>query len=168
MEVADKTLQILEKKFGSTTNELGYKTLDPHVRMIYSDSMSYNNIKDILDRVTVRHKYSTDNIVFGIGGNLIQNVNRDIYKFAFKASAGLINGEWRDVHKQPVTSVMKTSRAGRMKLIIDDATGNLKTVPLDVDGADVMKVVFENGKIKKKYTFDEIRKRAGWNEYYGS
>lgn len=168
IDVSDRTLQQLEKSFGVTTNELGYKKLNPHVGMIYGDRITYAVIKDVLDRVVVRRKYSTDNIIFGMGKELEQAVNRDTYKFAFKASAGKVDGEWRDVYKKPITDVTKVSKAGRMKLIIDSDSGNYKTVSIDADGDDIMKVVFENGKIKKKYTFDEIRKRAGWNDYFGN
>lgn len=166
VEVADRTIDLLMKAYGKTTNALGYSTMNPHIGMIYGDRISYDMIKSILDRVVVRKKNTTDNLVFGIGGNLLQNINRDTFKFAFKACAGKIGGEWRDIKKTVVTDEWKASKAGRMKLIIDE-DGKYQTVPLDADGNDILRVVFKNGKLMKKVTFDEIRKRAGWNDYYG-
>jgi nicotinamide phosphoribosyltransferase len=100
-----------------------------------------------------------------MGGSLLQQVNRDTFKFAFKASAGFINDEWRDIKKTVVTEPFKESKAGRMKLTNEN--GVYKTVPIDADGNDVLKTVFKNGKLIKKYTFEDIRNRAGWREYYG-
>ena len=129
VEVSDKSLDILDKKFGTVTNDLGYKTLDPHIGLIYGDRVNYNSIKEILDRVVIRKKFTTDNIIFGMGKELLQAVNRDIYKFAFKASAGCINGEWRDIFKNPITDTTKVSKKGRLKLIAED--GKYKTVTID-------------------------------------
>lgn len=165
VEVADRTIDMLQKGYGKTTNELGYSTVNPQIGMIYGDRISYEMIKLMLDRIVTRKKNTTDNLVFGIGGNLGQNINRDTFKFAFKACAGKIGGEWRDVKKTVSTDEWKASKAGRMKLIIDE-NGNYKTIPLDDEGNDVLKTVFKNGKLTKKTTFAEIRKRGGWNEYY--
>lgn len=165
VEVSDRTIELLMKSYGFTTNDLGYKTLNPKIGVIYGDRISYDMIKLILDRLVNRKQFSTDNIVFGMGGSLLQQVNRDTYKFAFKASAGFINDEWRDIKKIVVTEPFKGSKAGRMKLIVND-DGKYQTVPVDTDGSDVLKTVFKNGKLVKKYTFDEIRRRAGWRDYY--
>ena len=167
IEVSDKTITMLMKYYGFTTNDLGYKTLNPKIGVIYSDRICEDVIKNILERIVKRQKYTTDNIVFGIGGALLQQVNRDTYKFAFKASAGYINDEWRDIKKTVVTEPMKESKAGRLKLIVDEETGKYKTVNIDADGSDVLKTVFKNGKLIKKHTFEEIRRRAGWKDYYG-
>jgi len=43
----------------------------------------------------------------------MQNVNRDTCKFAIKASAIKVNGEWRDVYKDPITDPGKKSLRGR-------------------------------------------------------
>jgi nicotinamide phosphoribosyltransferase len=165
VEISDKTIELLGKSYGFIENSGGYKTLNPHVGVIYGDRVSEDAIKCILDRLVNRKKYSTDNIVFGIGKELTQAVNCDDYKFAFKASTIMVNDEWRDIKKTVVTDHTKASKAGRMKLIIDE-NGNYKTIPLDDEGNDVLKTIFKNGKITKKVTFDEIRKRSGWFDYY--
>jgi len=44
--------------------------------------------------------FSADNIAFGMGGGLLQQPNRDDFRFAIKASAICVDGEWRDVYKE--------------------------------------------------------------------
>ena len=64
-----------------------------------------------------RRGWSMDNWSFGMGGALLQQVNRDTLRFALKCSAIDINGQWHDVYKQPVTDPGKDSRAGRFVLL---------------------------------------------------
>ena len=59
---------------------------------------------------------SAENVAFGMGGELLQNVNRDTLKFAMKASAIEIGGHWSDVYKDPVTDAGKRSKRGRLAL----------------------------------------------------
>ena len=48
-----------------------------------------------------------------MGGALLQKVDRDTMKFAFKCSAIQIGGEWRDVYKDPATDHGKRSMKRR-------------------------------------------------------
>jgi nicotinamide phosphoribosyltransferase len=64
---------------------------------------------------------SAENFAFGSGGDLMQNVSRDTLKFAMKCSAIKVNGEWRDVFKDPITDSGKRSITGRV------LSENLKT-----------------------------------------
>jgi nicotinamide phosphoribosyltransferase len=48
----------------------------------------------------VEEKFSVENIAFGMGGALLQKVDRDTQKFAFKCSHIVINGEEVDVRKK--------------------------------------------------------------------
>lgn len=47
------------------------------------------------------------------GGALLQQVNRDTCNFAMKCSAICVDGEWRDVYKDPVGDSGKKSKRGR-------------------------------------------------------
>jgi nicotinic acid phosphoribosyltransferase len=58
--------------------------------------------------------WSAENIVFGMGGALLQKVDRDSLKFAMKASAASIDGVWHDVFKDPITDAGKKSKKGRL------------------------------------------------------
>lgn len=160
-EVVVKVLDILGAKLGFSINAKGYKVLDPHVRVIQGDGCNYEMIGLVLEAMKVAG-WSTDNIAFGMGGGLLQNLNRDTQRFAFKCSAVNVNGEWRDVFKCPITDTGKISKAGRLRLIpMENAahTTSWQTVneSANVHGKDALVEVFRNGEILKEYTFDEVR-----------
>ena len=56
--------------------------------------------------------YSADNIAFGMGGGLLQHVNRDTMKFAMKCSAIVKDGHVVEVYKDPITDQGKKSKKG--------------------------------------------------------
>ncbi len=157
-EILPKILDILGEKFGYTTNAKGYKVLHPKVRLIQGDGIEYSTLEDILLCVT-QGGWSADNLAFGSGGGLLQKLNRDTNKFAFKCSAVNRAGQWFDVFKDPITDSGKTSKRGRLKLV---KTCEYKTVSLDNrDYAyDELNTVFMNGNIQSWTNFDLIRRRA--------
>ena len=53
-----------------------------------------------------------DNIAFGSGG-LLQKMNRDTLKCAFKCSCVTINGNQVDVFKDPIDAPGKKSKKGK-------------------------------------------------------
>jgi len=158
-EVVLKTLQLLESKFGVTYNKKAYKVLN-NVRVIQGDGINEESIRQILE-VATSYGYSASNIAFGMGGALLQQVNRDTQKFAFKCSAARVDGKLVPVFKSPKTDLGKQSKKGLLDLVLK---GNkFETVEgLDNVGS-VLKVVYENGQLIKEQTLDEIRKRS--NEF---
>ncbi|MFC6276617.1 nicotinate phosphoribosyltransferase [Psittacicella hinzii] len=151
----------LDKIFGASVNSKGYKVLPPYIRLIQGDGVNTNSILKIC-QVLKDNGYSIENIAFGMGAELQQKVNRDTCRFAMKASAVKINGEWHDAFKQPATDSSKTSKKGRLKLVIVD--DQLKTVREDDPEyeayEDQLKVVFLDGKIIRTTNFATIRKKA--------
>ena len=93
--------------------------LDPHVRVIQGDGIDFDSLTAILDGASSERGWSADNIAFGSGGGLLQKLNRDTLKFAFKCSSATVHGAERDVFKQPITDNGKRSKAGRLKLVRD-------------------------------------------------
>lgn len=154
-EVVLKTMRLLESKFGSTYNGKAYKVLN-NVRVIQGDGINEDSIRKILNTV-VQDGYSASNIAFGMGGALLQQVNRDTQRFAYKCSEVTVDGLFVPVFKDPITDPGKKSKSGRLDLI--NRGGILKTVAGPTFGSE-MSVVYENGKLRKEYTLDEIRKRA--------
>lgn len=154
-DVARYIANSLAKNFGYTTNDKGYKVLNPKVRIIYGDFIRYGMIDDILSGLE-EDGFSTDNIVFGMGGALLQGVNRDTFKFALKTSAVNINGLWNDVSKSPVGDQTKKSKGGRFAVLLEDK--EYKTVPYDsaLVNVDLLETVFENGSLVREYTWDEV------------
>lgn len=156
-DVVLKVTEILGERFGYTTNAKGYKVLHPNVRVIQGDGVDYDSIGEILENLE-QHGWSADNIAFGMGGGLLQKLNRDTQKFAFKCCSAIVNGEERDVFKDPVTDQGKRSKRGRLKLVKEN--GSYVTRGLNDAGADELQTVFENGEIKKQYTFEEVKANA--------
>jgi nicotinamide phosphoribosyltransferase len=100
-ETVLKVLQILGDKLGYEMNAKGYRVLNPKVRVIQGDGVNFWTIQDMLMAVN-RAGWSADNISFGMGGALLQQLNRDTQKFAFKTSNVTVNGNDREVFKDPV------------------------------------------------------------------
>ena len=150
------TLKELEKNFEITTNSKGYKVLPKQLGLIWGDGIDADGIYSILDRI-VGEGWSADNIVFGMGGGLLQKVNRDTQRFAFKSSAQMRDGVWYDVQKIPLDQ-SKKSKAGRLKLI--KSNGKFKTVRIEEEGEDLLKLVFKDGVLYNETTLRKIRERC--------
>lgn len=155
--VVVQVLELLGERFGTATNAKGYRVLHPKVRVIQGDGIDFEMLGRILS-ATSAAGWSADNIAFGSGGGLLQKLNRDTQKFAFKCSSIVVNGQERDVFKRPVTDSGKTSKAGRLKLVHRD--GSLATVPFDDPGEDLLQPVFRNGELLRTTSLSEIRERA--------
>jgi nicotinamide phosphoribosyltransferase len=114
IDVIDKILKIIwDNGVKCTENHKRYTLLDKY-RIIWGDGVTPEQIKEILDYFcNGEMKLSAENFAFGSGGDLMQNVNRDTCKFAIKCSAIKVNGEWRDVYKDPITDKGKKSLRGR-------------------------------------------------------
>lgn len=155
-------LNSLERNFGAETNEEGFKILPPYIGVIYGDFMSFETINGICEAM-YNAGWAIDgrNIVFGMGGNLLQNHNRDDHAFAIKCSARMQDGRWMDVYKDPKTMSMKKSKRGRLALVPNPVDGVLETVTLtDETRNNKLRTVFLDGELTQFYTFDEVRAQS--------
>lgn len=165
-EVVNSCLKILDKYFGHTVNAKGFKVLN-NVRIIQGDGIDHVSINSILT-VMEMNGYSADNVAFGQGGALLQQVNRDTMKFAMKCSAVYIStagtqrheGKWVDVFKDPVTSSMKKSKKGRLMLVEEDGKFVTKTLDYGMDVHNLLQTRYLDGRIMNETTFDQVRARA--------
>lgn len=157
-EVIPRMLDILGRKFGFEVNAKGYKVLNPKIRIIQGDGINHLTVGVILEAMK-KTMWSADNIAFGSGGGLLQQLDRDTQKFAFKCCAIEIDGTWRDVMKDPVTDHGKKSKAGRLALVTKD--GQFKTVRVDGNHlGDLLVTVFEDGILIVDDRLSDIRERA--------
>ena len=138
-EIVLRTVKQLDDLFGSEVNDKGYKVLNPAVRVIQGDGIDNEDSIDLILKVLTDNGYSADNVAFGMGGGLLQQVNRDNFKFAMKCSSVKVNGEWKDVFKNPADAPWKASKGGRF------------------DNDPNLELVWENGRFIKEYTFEEVR-----------
>jgi nicotinamide phosphoribosyltransferase len=158
VKVVTETIECLMRKFGAQQNAKGYWVLPEYIRVIQGDGINPDTIAEILAAMKTKRQ-SAENIAFGMGAALLQKVNRDTQRFAMKASAIRIDGEWRDVYKDPVTDPAKRSKAGRLALV--EENGSLNTVRLEsaVD-RNLLVEVFRNGELLQEWNFEQIRERA--------
>jgi len=162
-----RVFDILFEKFGYSFNEKGFKVLPPQVRVIQGDGININSIRAIYSALKI-NGISAENLMLGMGGALLQKIDRDTQKFAFKCSYAEINGKATDVEKHPLEidahgrliRSFKTSKAGRLKLILTNE--GYKTVKANEhpEYEDQLVTVFENGEIKNETSFEAIRERA--------
>jgi nicotinamide phosphoribosyltransferase len=159
MEIVPWILNSLWDSFGGITNDKGYKVLDSHVRAIQGDGMNPDSIQKLFEHVA-NLGWSTDNLVVGSGGGLLQNATRDLNKFAVKCSSVLRGDRWIDVYKEPITDSGKRSKSGRFQTV-KFPDGRIETRDYTYAGAggvNLLQPVFENGKILKTYTLEEVKK----------
>jgi nicotinamide phosphoribosyltransferase len=162
-----RVFDILMEKFGFSINEKGYKVLPPQVRVIQGDGINFEAIQSIYSALKV-NGISAENLALGMGGALLQKLDRDTQQFAFKCSYAEMNGRGIEVKKSPVeldhhgslVRSFKQSKAGRLKLIYEDQ--GYRTVKENEfrEYKDELVTAFENGKIIREYDFEEIRDRV--------
>lgn len=150
----------LAAKYGTTLNSKGYKVLN-HVRVIQGDGIDEQTITQILQNLLV-DGYSAENVSFGMGGALLQKVDRDTQRFAYKASAGLIDGQYRGIYKDPVTDPGKRSKDGVLDLV--EENGRMVTrayYTFDTDFPDsLMRTVYRDGELLVRDSLEVVRGRG--------
>ena len=124
LRIVPDVLQRLEARFGSRVNAKGYRVLQ-HVRVIQGDAITITSLPEVLEAVLAAG-FSAENVAYGMGGGLLQQLNRDTQRFAYKVSWVERSGRILPVHKSPVTDPAKTSKAGVLDLIRVD--GSHRTV----------------------------------------
>lgn len=117
-EVCLKAMKILERKVGCRKNMQGYKVLPKSWRLIQGDGNDDEESVALVLEALTKSGFSASNIAFGMGGGLLQKINRDTQRFAFKVSVVTIEGKDIPVSKNPVTDPGKASKAGFVDLVI--------------------------------------------------
>jgi len=160
-EIVPAVIEALIDKFGCTVNAQGYRVLPDQVRVIQGDGVNPRSIVAIMDAL-IERKIAVSNVAFGMGGALLQKVDRDTFGYAMKASAIQIEDTWHDVFKDPKTAKgSKTSKRGIQGAVIGP-DGRLTACRASEipDGLDQLRPVFRDGQILRRHRFDEIRARA--------
>lgn len=144
--------------FGGTETDKGFKVLNQRVGLIYGDSITLERARQIMERLKAKG-FASCNSVFGIGSYTYQYATRDTYGMAMKATFGIVDGEVRELFKDPVTdSGTKKSAKGLLRVEKEDGRFVLydqQTPEQEAQGE--LKVVFEDGKLVKETTLEEVR-----------
>lgn len=155
-------IQRLWEIFGGENNEKGYKVLDPCIGLIYGDSITMERQTDILQGMR-NNNFASTNVVMGIGSFTYQYNTRDTFGFTMKATYGEVDGQSRDIYKDPKTGGWKKSHRGLLKVYCDGTVD--QQVSWDDEKAGMLEVVFDNGHLVREHTFEEIRERISQNRF---
>lgn len=160
IKVSQRVLELLGQYFGYTVNNKGFKVLPDQVRALWGDGINISDMDRILEE-SAKNGWSSENWAFGMGGGLLQKINRDTCRFAFKCSAQKYDDKWHDVQKRPL-DMSKASKKGRLSLILNEIN-KYQTIQ-ETSERDILDLVFENGKLIREQTFSEIREivRRNW------
>lgn len=149
-------IRLLDEKFGSSVNTKGYKVLNPKVGLIYGDGMYTERYIRTLNRLK-EMGYAASNLVIGVGG-ILRNHSRDTLGFAIKATYVEVNGEPREIEKDPVTDHKKKSLKGLLCLVKENnkyKTLDQCTAAQEADS--LLQTVYKDGKLIKETSLEEIR-----------
>ena len=177
-ETIQEIFKIIETNLGDLIKEnvKGFKLLPPQYKIIYGDGLNIQKIKKILE-LMITNKWCASNIIFGVGGNLAQRIDRDTERFAMKSSEqtflvetedGNTSIQVRDVCKE---TPGKESKKGRFHIALNDS--NIPQCfklgdPIVSDKPNLLETFYYNGKIvKSPDNIDVIRKRIiDWRTTY--
>jgi len=153
-------IELLWEVFGGTVNEKGYKVLDPHIGAIYGDSITLERADTICRRL--KDKGFASQVVFGIGSYTYQYNTRDTFGMAIKATYVTVDGEGREIQKDPVTdNGSKKSATGLLKVVKEDGKYVLvDKVSKEEELTGELRTVFYNGYVFTQQSLKEIRERV--------
>lgn len=170
-------VELLWDVFGGTVNEQGFKVLDPHIGVIYGDSITLDRCEDICKRLAAKG-FASSNVVFGIGSYTYQFNTRDTFGFAMKATyiekeeifyaspesvEPGIRTVRQEIFKDPITDDgLKKSAKGLLKVIqgeeglelVDQITWSQFN-----EDDNLLKIIYENGEFPNRITLTEIRNK---------
>ena len=154
-------IELLWDVFGGTINEQGYKVLDSHIGAIYGDSITLDRAEQIFKRLESKGFAST-NIVLGVGSFTYQFNTRDTFGFAMKATYVEVEGNGREIFKDPITDDgTKKSATGLLHVTKSNENGYMLVdkVTWDNEKNGELKAIYINGQFENQTTLTEIRER---------
>ena len=154
-------VELLWETFGGTVNAQGFKVLDAHIGAIYGDSITTERAEQICERLA-KKGFATTNVVLGIGSFTYQFNTRDTFGFAMKATSVVVDGERREIFKDPITdNGVKKSAKGLMK--VDEVNGEFILVDQvteeEAEGGE-LKEIYKDGKFNNTVNLEEVRTRV--------
>jgi nicotinamide phosphoribosyltransferase len=155
-------IELLWDVFGGTVNEQGYKVLDSHIGAIYGDSITIDRAEEICKRLEAKGFAST-NIVLGVGSFTYQFNTRDTFGFAMKATYVEVNGEEREIFKDPITDD-GTKKSARGLLKVFRTTLENEVVLHDQctwaeEEGGILQTIYKDGKFVNVTTLTQIREK---------
>ena len=160
--------------FGGNVNTKGFKVLDPHVKVIYGDSITPQRAENIYS-ILIANGFACNNVLLGVGsfsmqclecdGGALAPYTRDTFGIAIKATYCEVDGKPIQIFKNPKTDTghFKKSQRG-LCVVYRGADGRLGTrdgydaaTIGSFEGENLLKPVFRDGKMLREQTLQEIR-----------
>lgn len=177
VDIVLKTVPKLWDMFGGTKNSKGYKVLDPHIGMVYGDSITLERCKNIYEGLK-EMGFAANNVSLGVGSFSFQCVEeiendvpvlkpftRDTYCSAVKATYCEVNGEPIPIFKNPKTDDGHFKKSHKGCCVVTESNGKLMCIDgLDYQSANswkdnMLEPVFCNSGMIKEESLSNIRKR---------
>lgn len=151
---------MLGKTFGWNTTDTGFRYPSTKIGLLYGDSITLERQKQIYLRLEGAGMAAC-NLVLGVGSFTYQFKSRDSLGFAVKATACKINGELKEIFKQPKTDDgTKNSLKGLITIYEENGTYVAKDCVSEAEEMEgALEPVFVNGSLVKDYSLSEIRER---------
>ena len=157
VEECKGAIECLWDTFGGTVNSKGYKQLDPHIGLIYGDSITLDRCRAICEGLE-RKGFASTNVVLGIGSYTYQYNTRDTFGFAMKATYAVVSGKPINIWKDPKTDDgVKKSAKGLLCVTNDRRL--IEEVSLPESKTGLLRLVFENGHLVKETSLIDIREK---------
>lgn len=150
-------IELLWDTFGGTINEQGFKVLDSHIGAIYGDSITLERAKQICERLKAKGFAST-NIVLGIGSYSMGYATRDNQGGAVKSTYVEVNGEPREIFKDPITDD-GTKKSAKGLLYVSDNLILTDQVSWETESQGMLKIIYKDGILTKEVTLSQIREK---------
>jgi nicotinamide phosphoribosyltransferase len=167
-------IECLWEIFGGTVTSKGHRVLDPHIGLIYGDSITPERQVQILDRLSAK-KFASSNVVLGIGSYTYQHVTRDTFGWAMKATYGEVRvstgpGEsfilGQNIFKEPKTDD-GTKNSAKGLLTVEKYANAQYALKLEQevswarvnDPANELKSIFNDGRTMNIQKLSQIRER---------
>lgn len=152
-------IELLWDVFGGTTNAQGFKVLDPHIGAIYGDSITPDRAEQICQRLHNKGFAST-NVVLGIGSFTYQFNTRDTFGFAMKATSVVVNGQRRDIFKDPITDDgVKKSAKGLVRIdLVDEGYVLVDGVTEKEENKGQLQTIYRNGDFFNRISLQKVRR----------
>lgn len=147
--------------FGGEVNSAGFKVLDAHINLIYGDSITPERCEAIC--AGLADKGFVPKNIFGIGSYTYQYNTRDTFGFAMKATAGVVDGELREIFKDPVTDDGTKKSARGLLAVRRSDTGELvlhERASWDDVRNSEFELVYRDGEVVRRETLRAIRARV--------
>lgn len=151
--------------FGGATNNKGYKELDPHIGVVYGDSITPERARRICEGL-MNKGFASTNAILGIGSYTYQYVTRDTFGFALKGTAEIVDGKFKAIQKRPATDTgnFKKSQKGIVAVVSDHGDYRLidnltPDTAKELEEKNLLKDFFMDGKFVYTNTFEKIKER---------